>query len=144
MMASYWLLFWSALLAATLIPAQSELVLSGLIIATPEQVIALVIVATLGNTLGSVINWSLGRYIEYFQDRRWFPFKPSTIAKSQATFQRYGGWILLFGWVPVVGDPLTLVAGLLRMPLWKFIILVFIAKGARYMILAGLVLQGIN
>lgn len=139
----YWLLFWSALLAATIVPAQSEAVLAGLIIHAPDQVVLLVSIATIGNTLGSIINWGLGRYIEHFQDRKWFPFKPETIAKAQAIFKRYGVWILLLSWLPIIADPLTLVAGLMRMPLWQFIILVFIAKGLRYIVLAWLVLQGI-
>ena len=141
---AYWLLFWTALLAATLVPAQSEAVLVALIINTPEKVTTLVLIATIGNTLGSVINWVLGRYIEHFQDRKWFPFKAATIAKGQAIFKKYGAWILLFSWMPIIADPLTLVAGLMRMPLWKFIFIVLIAKSGRYILLAWLVLQGMN
>lgn len=138
---TYWLLFGSALLAATLFPAQSEAVLSGLIIKNPTDITVLVLIATLGNTLGSMINWVLGRYIEHFQGQSWFPFKPETLAKAQQRFNQYGAWILLLSWLPIIGDPLTLVAGLMRMPLWKFTLLVLIAKGSRYIVLAGLILQ---
>lgn len=140
-MTGYWLLFWSALLAATLIPAQSEALLAGLIVHTPAKVGLLVIVATLGNTLGSMVNWALGRYLAHFQNHVWFPFKPTTIEKAQLTFNRYGIWILLLSWLPIVGDPLTLVAGLMRIPLWQFILLVLIAKAGRYIVIAALVLN---
>ncbi len=104
----------------------------------------LVITATLGNTLGSTLNWGLGYYAMHLQEHKWFPFKPPTIAKAQAFFQRYGAGILLFSWLPIIGDPLTLVAGLMRMPFWQFIMLVLIAKSSRYIVLAWLVLKGLE
>ncbi len=86
----YLLLFTSALLAATLIPAQSEAVLIGLILNEQGAFWLLIAVATLGNTLGSVINWWLGRYLEYFHDKRWFPVKAAMLERAQRHFQRYG------------------------------------------------------
>lgn len=121
-------------------PAQSELVLSGLIVADPKSVVALVAVASVGNVLGSVVNWFLGRGIETFKHKRWFPVKPTMLERATAWYHRYGRWSLLLSWAPVIGDPLTVVAGLLREPFWRFLLLVSIAKTGRYIVLAMLVL----
>ena len=131
----YLLLFLSALLAATIIPAQSEAVLVTLIHTQQGVFFWLIVVATLGNTLGSIINWWLGQSLEYFQNKPWFPIKATSLAKAQQRFQRYGVWILLLSWVPIIGDPLTIVAGLMRMPLLPFIAVVALAKGMRYAVL---------
>ena len=98
----YLLLFTSALLAATLIPAQSEAVLVGLLLNGQSAFWLLIAVATLGNTLGSVINWWLGRYLEHFQDKRWFPVKAANLVRAQQWFQRYGWGVLLLSWLPVI------------------------------------------
>ena len=75
-----------------------------------------------------------------FRGRRWFPASQSQLDKAQRWYHRYGRWSLLGSWLPLVGDPLTVVAGVLKEPLVPFLILVTIAKGARYLILAGIVL----
>lgn len=129
-------LFAAALLAATLVPAQSEAVLVGLILAGGHPVWVLLAVATTGNVLGSVINWALGRGLAHFSDRRWFPASPERLAKATRWYHRWGHWSLLASWVPIIGDPLTLVAGVLREPLWRFILIVTLAKGGRYLALA--------
>ena len=134
-LATYFGLFSAALLAATLFPAQSELVLAGLLATGNQPVWALVAVATVGNVLGSAINWGLGRYIEHFQDRRWFPVKPRALDKAAGWYHRHGRWSLLLSWVPVVGDPLTLAAGVMREPLRVFLPLVAVAKTGRYLVL---------
>lgn len=128
---SYLILFSSAFLAATILPFYSEVVLFGMIRAG-EPALWLLIVASIGNTLGSVVNWVLGRYLLHFQDKKWFYFKPAQIEKMQAWYQRYGVWSLLLAWMPVGGDPLTLVAGIMRVNLWVFIALVGIGKTLRY------------
>lgn len=129
-------LFLAALAAATLIPAQSETVLVALIIAAGQPVWLLVAVATGGNVLGSVVNWVLGRFLIRFSDRRWFPVAPGRMAQATGWYARWGHWSLLASWVPVIGDPLTLVAGILREPLWRFVLVVTLAKGGRYLVLA--------
>jgi membrane protein YqaA with SNARE-associated domain len=139
-MMAYLLLFASALVAATLLPMQSEAVLAALLVDGAQPVVLLIGVATLGNVVGSVINWVLGRYLRRFQDRRWFPASPQALERAQGWYRRYGRWSLLGSWLPVIGDPLTVVAGVLREPLVPFVILVTIAKGTRYVILAGAVL----
>ena len=95
--------------------------------------------ATAGNTLGAVLNYVLGRFLLHFQDRRWFPFRPGTLERSQRWFQRYGVWSLLMAWAPVGGDALTFVAGVMRVRFTVFLVLTAAGKGARYAILLGLV-----
>jgi membrane protein YqaA with SNARE-associated domain len=139
-MISYIALFGSALIAATILPLQSEAVLVGLPVAGDHSAVALVLVATAGNVLGSLINWIIGRHLLRFQGRRWFPASAAQLARAQDWYRRYGRWSLLGSWLPLVGDPLTLVAGVLREPFWSFLLLVTVAKGARYLLLAALTL----
>lgn len=94
--------------------------------------------ATTGNTLGSAVNWLLGRYLIHFQDRRWFPVKPKSMDRAQKWFQRYGVWSLLLAWAPIIGDGLTLIAGVLRVRFSIFILLTAIGKGLRYALLLGI------
>jgi membrane protein YqaA with SNARE-associated domain len=131
-------LFAVSLLAATVLPAQSEVVLAGMILAERYHLWLLILVASVGNVLGSVVNWFLGRFIAHFEGRRWFPVKRDQIAKAERWYQRYGYWSLLLSWAPVIGDPLTVVAGVLREPLPVFLVLVTIAKLGRYLIVAAL------
>ncbi len=137
--AGYTGLFLSAFLAATFVPASSEVVLMGLAATGDYSPLWLLAVASSGNTLGSVVNWWLGRFCLRWQDRPWYPAKPDTLEKASRWFNRYGVWSLLLSWVPVIGDPITLVAGVLRVPFWKFLVLVAIAKTLRYMVVLGMV-----
>lgn len=133
-------LFLSAFVAATLLPTASEAVLVGLLLSDTHSVGMLLAVATLGNVLGSVVNWLLGRCIERYRDRPWFPVKPDSLGRAQGWYQRYGKWTLLLSWMPVVGDPLTVVAGVMREPFGVFLLLVTLAKFGRYLVLSGIVL----
>ncbi|MFI5409732.1 YqaA family protein [Kaistia sp. UC242_56] len=141
-LALYAGLFLAALAAATILPMQSEAVLVGLLLADYSP-IWLLTVASIGNVLGSVINWYFGRGIARFQDRRWFPVGPAALARAEAWYRRYGRWSLLLSWAPVVGDPLTVVAGILREPMPVFLLLVTIAKVGRYLVLAAITLNWI-
>nr|WP_202033558.1 YqaA family protein [Agrobacterium larrymoorei] len=123
-------------MAATLIPAQSESVLVYLILAKEHSVALLVFVASLGNILGSIINWYLGRSIEQYRGRRWFPVSQAKLERAQRWYARYGRWSLLASWLPIIGDPLTMVAGVMREPLASFLLIVSIAKVGRYAALA--------
>ncbi|PWB31830.1 hypothetical protein DCO48_15385 [Pseudomonas sp. SDI] len=143
-MLSYWGLFLAAFGAATLLPLQSEAVLVGLLLGNPEAVLDLLLVATLGNVLGSIVNWLLGRGIDRLRDKHWFPVKPAQLEKAQQRYRRYGHWSLLLSWMPVIGDPLTLIAGVMREPFWRFLALVSVAKGGRYLVLALLTLGWIH
>ena len=140
-LAVYTGLFLAALAAATILPMQSEAVLVALLLADAYPIWALIAVASVGNVLGSVINWLLGRGIERFRDRRWFPGNAGALDRAQRWYRRYGRWSLLLSWVPVVGDPLTIVAGVLREPLPMFLLLVTIAKVGRYVALAAATLH---
>ncbi len=136
-MEAYLGLFFAAFLAATLVPAYSELVFAGLVAAGHDPW-ALWAWATAGNTLGAAVNWALGRYLLQFQDRDWFPFRVDSLGRAQRWFQRYGVWSLLMAWAPVGGDALTFIAGVMRVRFWLFFLLTGIGKGARYAILLGL------
>ncbi|AWC22143.1 MULTISPECIES: YqaA family protein [Aminobacter] len=136
-LAAYGGLFVAAFAAATLLPAQSEAVLAGLILNGGHSLALLIAVATIGNVLGSLVNWVLGRQVERFKDRRWFPASPAALARAESWYRRYGRWSLLLSWVPIIGDPLTLIAGTLKEPLWSFLSLVSIAKLTRYVAIAA-------
>jgi membrane protein YqaA with SNARE-associated domain len=132
--AAYAGLFVAALVAATLLPMQSEAALVGLLLSGYSPWL-LLLVASAGNVLGSVINWLLGRGIERFRDRRWFPANQAALDRAQGWYQRYGKWSLLLSWVPVIGDPLTVIAGVMREPFPVFLALVTVAKVGRYAVL---------
>jgi membrane protein YqaA with SNARE-associated domain len=130
-------LFASAFLAATLLPGSSEALLAGLLLAGGNDPVLLIAVATVGNVLGSVVNWVCGRFFAEFRDRRWFPISRARYDQANHWFERYGMWSLLFAWAPVVGDPLTAIAGALRTPILPFLVLVTIGKFGRYLFVAA-------
>ena len=131
----YIAMFASAFLAATFVPFASELTLAASLSAG-GSLHWLIVVATLGNTLGAVVNWGLGRFIEHFRGRRWFPAGPEQLERAQAWFQRYGVWSLLLAWLPFAGDALTVIAGAMRVRILPFLILVATGKGLRYVVFA--------
>lgn len=138
--AVYGGLFAVAFAAATILPAQSEAALAGLLAMDSFSPAMLVVVASLGNVLGSVVNWGLGRGIERFRDEPWFPLRPARLNRATNWYHRYGRWSLLLSWMPIIGDPLTVVAGVLREPLWSLVAIVAVAKLSRYLVVAGAVL----
>ena len=133
-------LFLVALLSASILPLQSEAVLVGLLLSDNHPVWLLLAVASVANVLGSLLNWYLGKYLQHFQQRRWFPVKPEQLDKASRWYLKHGKWSLLLGWVPIIGDPLTVIAGVLREPFLPFLLLVTIAKVSRYLVLAGVTL----
>ena len=135
----YLSLFFISFLAATILPFSSELTLAGLISTSNYDNLILLVVASFGNVLGSVFNWGLGFYARNLTIKKWFPFKETQIERSSKWFSKFGKWSLLFAWVPIVGDPLTFVAGLLRVRFFDFIILVAIGKVSRYLIIFYLI-----
>jgi membrane protein YqaA with SNARE-associated domain len=134
-LAAYAGLFVSAFTSATLLPGSSEAALIALLTIGQGDAGLLAIVATAGNVLGSCVNWVLGRFFSRFRDRRWFPVEERSYERAAAWFRRYGVWSLLLSWLPVVGDPLTAVAGALRVDLLRFLILVSLGKAARYAVI---------
>lgn len=142
-MEAYLSLFASSLVAATLIPAQSEALLVGLIVYQPTQVALLIIVASVGNVLGALINWILGQFFSQSAGKR--IFKDSTRLRQVTLWYERFGWITLFGsWLPIIGDPLTFCAGIMREPLWRFLLIVSLAKTGRYLVLGWLTLSSLS
>jgi membrane protein YqaA with SNARE-associated domain len=130
-MTAYLSLFGVSFLAATIIPFYSEVALVGLLAAGYDPFL-LWLFATAGNTLGAVVNWVLGRYLLHFEHKRWFPFPSSELHRYQRWYQHFGVWSLLLSWLPFGGDALTFIAGIMKVNLGIFVILVGLGKGLRY------------
>ncbi|OLS53478.1 YqaA family protein [Rhodovulum sulfidophilum] len=128
-------LFAAAFGAATVLPFQSEVVFVGLQLAGQIGIGWLILVASIGNVLGAVVNYLLGRSIERFRHRRWFPASEAQLDRAQRWYRRWGVWTLLLSWAPF-GDAFTVVAGMMRTPVWLFVLLVTLAKTGRYAALA--------
>lgn len=132
-------LFAAAFLSATLVPGSSEAALAAALASGQAELVPALIVATLGNTLGSCVNWALGLYVAHWRGHRFFPVKEKDFARYEALYQKYGLWSLLASWVPIIGDPLTVMAGIFGTPLRLFIPIVAFAKFVRYLVVAGAV-----
>jgi len=139
-MLSYFLLFISAFGAATLLPLQSEAVLVTLLLKGQYSALLLISIATLGNVLGSCVNWWLGLKIEQFKHRKWFPVSEKRLQQAQSFYHKYGFYSLLLSWMPIIGDPITLVAGLFKENFWRFLGIVIIAKAGRYLFIYWVVM----
>jgi len=135
----YLSLFTISFLAATILPFSSELMLASMLSIENYNRTILIIFSSLGNILGSVFNWVLGFYFIKLQNKKWFPFNQEQILKSSQWFEKYGKWSLLFAWVPIIGDPLTFVAGTMKTKFFIFLILVSIGKISRYLFISLLV-----
>jgi len=127
-------LFFAALLAATPVPFNSELPFIAMQ-AAGWPAVSLVIVASVGNVLGSCVTYALGRWLGGWRAHPRFPIRPVQMARAEGWFRRWGLWSLLLSWAPG-GDVLVAVAGLMRVPLPMFLLLVSVAKTARYAALA--------
>ncbi|MDX1266562.1 MAG: YqaA family protein [Oceanisphaera sp.] len=134
MMLDYLIVFASSLLAATIAPFYSEVVLAAVLTRQPDAAVLLWALASIGNTLGSVVNWWLGINLLHYRHKRWFPIKDKQLDRAQHWFQRFGIWSLLLAWAPVGGDALTFIAGIMKVRLLPFTLLVFIGKSVRYLI----------
>jgi membrane protein YqaA with SNARE-associated domain len=132
-------LFIASFLAATILPLSSELVLSALILngVSPELT---VIIATTGNVLGSLTNYVLGFWASKTVLQKWLKMSDSDFSRAEAKFNKFGLPVLLFAWVPVIGDPLTVIAGMMRVRLIWFLVLVSIGKFLRYYAIANLLI----
>lgn len=136
-MATFLSLFLSSFAAATFLPVYSEVLLLALV-SQHEHYLLLWSIASAGNTLGCTVNWYLGKYLLHFQNKKWFWFKPEALQNSQRWFHRYGSWTLLMAWMPVVGDTLPCIAGVMRLPLWKTLVFAGVGKSVRYAFIIGL------
>ena len=129
---SYFQLSLISFLAATILPFSSEVVLTTMYLSNSFEPYFLLIFASIGNIMGSITNWYLGKKITLFQNRKWFPVSPDQLERSRKYFQKYGLWSLFLAWVPIIGDPLTLLAGVLKVRFGIFFVLVSISKISRY------------
>ena len=132
----YVILFASSFSSSKILPGHSELTLTAFITQREYETIYLIIVTSIGNVLGSIVNWYLGLYFIKFKNKKWFPFNEKNMNNSSKWFLKYGKWSLLLSWVPFVGDGLTLIAGVLKVPLYEFVLLVTVAKVTRYVFVA--------
>ena len=137
----YIILFTSSFASSTILPGHSEITLTALITQKKYEIFYLLFFASLGNILGSVFNWYLGLYFLKFKNKKWFPFKENHINKVSKSFLKYGKWSLLLSWVPFIGDVLTLVAGMFRVPLNQFVVIVSVAKVSRYIFVSLIALN---
>lgn len=132
------ILFLVALVSATFIPSQGEIVLFALLATGEYHPWQLVLVACAGNIIGTSINYFIGRYIHHFRHRKWFPVKYKYILKAEHIFKKHGLWTLLLAWVPFIGDPITIVAGVLRVKFWLFLPLAGVGRSLRYVFVLAL------
>ena len=132
----YVILFLSSFASSTILPGNSEVTLTAFISYKEYETLYLIIVASIGNVLGSIVNWYLGRYFIKFKNKKWFPFNEKNMNNSSKCFLKYGKLSLLLSWVPFIGDGITLIAGVLKVPMYEFILLVSIAKLTRYAFVA--------
>ncbi len=130
-------LFLLAFSAATLLPGGSEAALVAMASLSEHSTLTLLMVASVGNILGSVLNYWLGRVALHYQGRKWFPASPATLNKAQGWFSHWGQWSVLLAWVPIIGDPITVAAGVMRMNFGLFLTLVTISKVLRYVVVLG-------
>ena len=136
----YFGLFVAAFLAATILPLSSEIVLGALLL-NGLSPIALIIVATTGNVLGSLTNYGLGYWVSLGLIKKWLKISEEEFVRAEQRFERYGLISLCFAWVPVIGDPLTVVAGVLRIRLFWFVVLVTGGKLMRYIAVSYFAMQ---
>ena len=134
----YFGLFVSAFLAATILPLSSEVVLSALLLNGLSPT-ALVTIATTGNVLGSLTNYALGYWVSLEVIKKWLKISEEEFVRAEQRFAKYGLFSLCFAWVPIIGDPLTVIAGILRIRLFWFVILVTAGKLMRYIVISYLV-----
>ena len=130
-------LFLGCLLSATVIPFSSEALVAGALLLdySPWTV---VLVATLGNTIGGMTCYLLGRLCKWSWIEKWLKVKEETLAKAHEKVEKYGSLAALLAWLPVVGDPIAIALGLMRTRVLLTTVLMFLGKGLRYMVVAGL------
>lgn len=140
-LAAYAGMFAAAFLEATFLPVRSEVVLVALLYAERFRWEGLLLVASLGNTAGAAVNWAIGYFVARFEGRSWYPVRRDRMARAETWYRKYGRWSLLLSWVPVLGDLITVAAGVLREPLPMFLAIVGAAKTARYLVVIALAFQ---
>ena len=129
-------LFISSFLSSTILPGHSEIILTAFIFLKKYPIIDLIFFASIGNILGSILNWFIGYFLTNLKDRKWFPINKSQLTRASSWFLKYGKWTLFLSWVPIIGDPLTIIAGIFRVPINIFICIISLAKTMRYVFIS--------
>ena len=129
-------LFISSFLSSTILPGHSELILTTFIFFKKYPIIDLIFFASIGNILGSILNWCIGYFLTNLKDRKWIPINKTQLTRASSWFLKYGKWTLCLSWVPLIGDPLTIIAGIFRVPIYTFILIVSLAKTMRYVFIS--------
>ncbi len=133
-------LFLVSFLAATILPLGSEWLLMALI-ANGSPWLPALTTATIGNSLGACTTYAIGVYGSLFLVQHVLRMDQRSEARARQIYQRYGVWSLLLSWLPIIGDPLCLLAGMLKTRLAIFLPLVILGKLGRYLIVTGLATQ---
>ena len=129
-------LFISSFLSSTILPGHSEIILTAFIFLKKYPIMNLIFFASIGNILGSILNWCIGYFLTNLKDRKWFPINKLQLTRASSWFLKYGKWTLFLSWVPIIGDPLTIIAGIFRVPIYTFIFIVSLAKTMRYVFIS--------
>ncbi len=133
------IMFSGAFLAATLLPGGSEVLLVGLLNKVPQAWLSLVAIASIGNTLGAMTSFYLGRLGRFAKSPE--ALSEGKYTKALTLIERYGVWSLLLSWAPIIGDVLCLLAGWLKLPMRPALIVIFIGKTVRYLVVAAATLH---
>lgn len=136
-------LFLLSFLASTLVPLGSEWLLAVLLHNGFDPAVV-VLVATIGNSCGALTTYAIGVWGGSCLTQRFLRISPESQKRAEHHFNRYGSWALLLSWVPILGDPLCLAAGVLHTGFWRFVLLVSVGKFVRYLVVAKVFLQGTN
>ncbi len=126
-----WGLLASAFISSTLLPGGSEAILLALSLNNAHDPLTLLIVATAGNTLGGISSWLIGLLIAHYWPTQTLLKKPEYL-RAANWLEKHGSPILLLSWLPVVGDPLCLAAGWLKIHFWPSLFFITVGKAARY------------
>lgn len=128
-------LFLGSFLAATVVPFSSDVLLVGMLFAGGEPILT-VTIATIGNWLGGLTSYWLGWLGKTEWLERWFRVKPETIERHKSKVERWGAWLALLTWLPIVGDLFAIVLGFYKAPFWPSALWMFVGKCGRFVIWA--------
>jgi len=128
-----WGLFLGNFLAATVLPFSSDALYIGALAALGRPVTCLV-VASIGNWLGSLVTYGMGRLGRLEWIEKWFKVKPETLEKQRRDVNKYGVWLALIVWVPIIGDVFAIALGFFRTNFWKTAVLLLVGKTARFVV----------
>ncbi len=129
-------LFFSCFLAATILPFSSEAFVALALLNGEHATWVIVVIATLGNTLGGMTGYYLGYLGKTEWLKKWFRIEASSYERFTALAQKYGFWLALLGWLPIVGDPITVLLGFLKTKSLPTFSCLLVGKLLRYLVVA--------